>query len=368
MEYMVVLFVEAEMRVYMIFNSERIFKPISYSLSIITFCLACSNESVDTVFELSDAPIVEILTIPYIDDPYYQTSLNSMIQANNSRLLVTPANPVAETVLFGYNINAIQQNEQNVSSSLINVINQGTGPFEASRIMLSSKNVTGDTLSFMSENSSKIILINTDNEISEFFLDRHIAFMMGDSFTFSGGHIGFSIEPRFGDGHLIGVYNITNGNLKTGLPLRVPIGFQPAIRNRVFTSAAVPGGFVFYFVGDRSFYYVNYDAEISGVFILGKDDPISKPYTINNPMDAPSARPHIPKMEFSNGYLHILMDGLIWIIDLDNGETIRKLKFFEDSNDQLYPLEFTTNNNTIFLRHGRDRILRAQIDHSWYER
>jgi len=304
---------------------------------------------------------VSVDVVTYIQDPDFQASIRSLIQANDSGLFMTPVMPVKNTVLFHYDV----KNDGPERMSGPSVF-RGQGPNEALDISLSAKNTAGDTLAFLSINSAKILFIDAGLNVSERFLASQILTKTGDAFSYSNGYLGFSMEPRLGEGNLFGVYNFQNGSFYAGFPLRVPLNMEPAIRNRVFASAAVPDGFVFAFTGDRKFYRVNYKAEITGIYVLGEDEPIGEPFRINNPKESVSSRPYITKMEYSNGYLHVMMDQKIWVIDLESRQSIAQLEFVDKSGEIINPFEFTMNGKMLFIRQGRDLIHKVEIDQNWY--
>jgi len=330
-------------------------------LVLLMYWVGCQKDTSFDFDYIQPGEIVSVAVDTYIQDPDFQISIRSLIQANDSGLFLTPAMPVSNTVLFNYDVKTDGPDRMSGSS-----VFRGQGPNEALAIYMSSKNVAGDTLAFLSINSAKMLFIDEGLNVSELFLNNQIATKTGDAFSYDNGNFGFSMEPRLGEGNLIGVYNFQNGSFYAGFPLRVPLNMEPAIRNRVFASAAVPDGFVFAFTGDRKFYRVNYKAEITGIYVLGEDEPIGEPFRINNPKESVSSRPYITKMEYSNGYLHVMMDQKIWVIDLESRQSIAQLEFVDKSGEIIIPFEFTMNGKMLFIRQGRDLIHKVEIDKNWY--
>jgi hypothetical protein len=335
--------------------------PIKF-FALLLFWTGCQKEISIHPEWIKPGETVTVQVVSFIQEPDFQISIRSLIQANHRDLLMTPAVPVDKSVLFSRQIRG-----NDVNSASYTVIPYGQGPNEAITISMSSKNAAGDTLAFLSLQGAKILFADSSMNVSEHIFSDYVVNKAGDTFAYGNGFIGFSIEPMVGDGDLIGVYHMSNRTLKSGFPLRVPLQMEPAIRNRVFSSAALPDGFVFAFTGDRKVYRVNYNAEVTGIFVLGESDLIEEPFNRNNANDPVSSKPHIPKMEYSNGHLHVLMDSKIWIIDLETGRSLRQLTFTEDSGDALIPLEFSMNYKNIFIRRGRDMIYIAETDGKWYD-
>ena len=363
--FMVVQYVEDSHKKSMIslLKGERMIKhPIKF-FALLLFWTGCQKEISINPEWIKPGETVTVQVVSLIQEPDFQISIRSLIQANHTDLLMTPAVPVDKSVLFRRRIRG-----NDVNSASYTVIPFGQGPNEAVTISMSSKNAAGDTLAFLSLQSAKILFVDNSMNVSEHIFSDHVVNKAGDTFAYGNGYIGFSIEPMVGDGDLIGVYNMSNRTFKSGFPLRVPLNMEPAIRNRVFSSAALPDGFVFAFTGDRKFYRVNYNADVNGIYMLGESDPIEEPFNRNDANVPVPSRPHIPKMEYANDYLHVLMDSKIWIIDLETGRSLRQLTFTDDSGEALIPLEFSMNYKNIFIRRGRDMIYMAEIDNQWYDK
>jgi hypothetical protein len=363
--FMVVQYVEDNHKYSKIFflKGEEMIKYLINIFAVLLFLFGCQiEESIHPEWiKPGETDTVQVFSL--IQEPDFQISIRSLIQANHTDLLLTPAMTVDKSVLFSRKIR-----DNDINSVSDTVIPFGQGPNEAVTISMSSKNAAGDTLAFLSLQGSKILFVDNSMNVSEHIFSDHMVNKTGDTFAYGNGYVGFSIEPMVGDGDLIGVYNMSNRTLKSGFPLRVPLNMEPAIRNRVFSSAALPDGFVFAFTGDRKFYRVDYNAEVNGIYVLGESDPIEEPFNRNDANDPVPSRPHIPKMEYSNDHLHVLMDSKIWIIDLETGRSVRQLAFTDDSGGAVIPLEFSMNNKTMFIRRGRDMIYMAEIDSQWYDK
>ena len=72
--------------------------------------------------------------------------------------------------------------------------------------------------------------------------------------------------------NILRIIDLEKGTIVGGVPLRVPNGYEPAIRNQVFSMASVPNGFAVSFVGDRKFFIVYYSGTIKNEIILGESD------------------------------------------------------------------------------------------------
>lgn len=324
--------------------------------------ISCDNNNVIT--HSLNAPEAETVIVQQpLDDHDFAISLYSMIQVNNSGLYVTPAQVINDSVLYYY------PNERKTlcCHKVEGIIRQGRGPLEMTDVRLSTKTVTGDTLIFFSSHLSKLITIDNNGLVNEIKLQEPDLTKMGYAFSYNKTHLAFSLEPALGNEHLIEIINTVSGDFVTTFPRRVPFGFEPAIRNQVFSMAAVPDGFVVSFVGDRKLYRFNFNGDILDEIIMGKSEPIGKPYKIQNPQSAPSSKPYIPKIEYHNGYLFVLMDQQIWILKYEDFEPVKRLKILRDPNEEIAPVtDFSVTSDFIYVRMGRNELYRMTTNSNWY--
>lgn len=291
----------------------------------------------------------------------YLMSFNSFLQSNESGLYVTPFNAVNDSVLFkfsGYN---------NISKRLRGAIREGNGPNELLSIYLSTK-TTSDTLIFYSMNSSAYLSIDSSGNISEKQRGPVNVFINGSSIGYNKGHF---LLPSFNSSHSKNnLLTITNTRLNTQIDFfepRVPAGYEPSIRNQVFPIGALPNGFVFSFLGDRKVYTTGFEGSIENIVVLGESDPIEEPYLLSGSSRPPGARPYITKIEFFRDHLFILMDNHIWILEYPDLTLKKILEFNRNVEEDTPPvIDFSINNELLFLRIGRDGLFSSNTNKNWF--
>lgn len=329
------------------------------SLVIIVSCTQRNDNSSDEKVNFSNTKTYTVELEKLFLDDQFNISLSSLIQVSNNNLFVTSSSPLHDTVVFAYDIH-------NSDNKTINSIKNGYGPFEATSINNSSKNITNETISFLALGNAKIIFVDDYLDKSDFTIQPEIFNKLGDVITYHDNMIAFSVEPNVSNGKLIGIYNIDSDTIHYGVPIRVPHQMQPAIRNRIFAICPIPNGFALAFLGDRKVYLINNEATTIAILHLGESDPIEEPFRINNPFDAPSSRPYIPKMEYQDGVLHILLDHEILLVDIPSLNVKTRIKFINYDHSVITPLEFTLNDSHLFVRTTRNKIYVTDVLHEWY--
>lgn len=285
----------------------------------------------------------------------FSISNYSFLQGNLSGLYITPNFIDSGNVLLKYD-----QFSNVCCAKLVGVLNEGKGPLEMPNVSLSGKNYLDESLLFFSSSAQKFIGIDSIGNAKEFKLrDKNIS-QMGFSVTQSSKYLAYSLQPMRGGAvtNILRIIDLEKGTIVGGVPLRVPIGYEPAIRNQVFSMASVPNGFAVSFVGDRRFFIVDYSGTIKNEIILGESDPIGDPYKISRPQHSASSRPYIYKMEYFDNHLIVLMREGIYLLDGENYSPIKEIKPFFNGEGVSGILDFTIADSTFFYRIGRGDIFR----------
>jgi len=294
-------------------------------------------------------------------------SLYSFIQANNSGLYITPSNTINDTVLYQLKSDRVGRCCQKLEGK----VREGKGPKEITQIFASSKTVHSDTLLFYSPNSARYLAINNEGDLIEDFSLKTPKDVIntGNSFAYSNGYF---LIPSFSVGYktesLLTLVNFNNGKRKDFFTPRVPLGFEPAIRNEIVAMAALPNGFALSFVGDRKVYLIDLNGEIKKQLIFGKSEPIPEPYKVKDPKQGPSSKPYIIKIEYYKGNLLVLADNLIWILEFPSYQTQAVLKILRDPEEQSAPLiDFSVSEEVFYLRMGRDGLYYVKVNNNWFK-
>lgn len=328
------------------------------AVMVVLCMISCAHESSQQEIPYTTLVPQDTIRIT-VDNPIeYMSgyiSMHSLFQSTGGSLYVTTAQNT-----FGAHVHQYPTIlDQNVEP--VPLIKHGRGPFEVMNISLSSRNVRGDTLIFLSTTSGKMVFIDSLGMKSEQRIIPETFVHLGDCFSFNDGIMAYAVEPRTSDGNLIAIHDTRTDIRRTAIPLRVNIDTEDAIRNRVFSCAALPTGFAFYFVGDKKIYVVDRETMDVSHIVLGEDDPMANTVVVSRPEDAKGAKPHIPKMEYYQGHLLVLFEGRIIAIDLNKPDVSQALEFYDKNGVHLNPWEFTISNDVIYLRQGRNTIYRAQI-------
>jgi hypothetical protein len=285
-------------------------------------------------------------------------SFYSFIQANESGLYVTPSNPVNDSVLYKYSHNKTGE----CCMPLYGIIREGRGPLELQSVNLSTKTANGDTLLFYSFNDSKYLLMDNTGKVFEHINTSVNVLNTGSSFAYSNGYL---LLPTFGKmlgrDHLLTILKVSEDTQYDFFEPRVPPGFEPSIRNLVFPMGAIPDGFAISFLGDRKVYILGFDGEIKRELIFGQSDPIPSPFTITNPVEGPSSRPYVTKIEFHKGNLYVLIERMIWILDYPSFEAKKKIAVIRNQEENSAPvIDFSVTDDIMYLRIGNDGLYYIQ--------
>jgi hypothetical protein len=246
------------------------------------------------------------------------------------------------------------------------VIRYGRGPGETVSISRSNKTIQNDTLAFLSRENANIILLTSDMKSIDLDIESNVFSRMTGEFALDNDYLLFENTPHLQSGALVGVLDLRNGSIQYGISPRVPYGYQPAIRNVIATVSPIPNGFALAFLGDRKVYIIGYSAVVSRILALGVSDPIEKPYRINDPFEAPGAGPYIPKMQYHNGLLHVLMDGTLYLLDLESQRVKTVIHFVNREDERMTPLEFSASGDHMIVRIGRNRFYPVHLEPDWY--
>lgn len=292
-------------------------------------------------------------------------SLYSFLQANDSGLYITPSSIINDSVLYKYPINEVGK----CCVELEGTVREGRGPNELLQIYSSTKTINGDTLLFYSPNSAKYLSINNEGIIFEPFNTSGKIINTGYSFAYSKGYLLMpTFNKVFSRDYLLTMMNVNTNVQKKIFKPRVPAGYEPAIRNQIFTMGALPNGFAVSFVGDRKAYIIGFDGQIKHELIFGKSEPIPEPYKITNPRQAPASKPYLTKIEFHNGNLFVLLDNVIWILDYPSYQTKELIKILRDPEEKSAPvIDFSITDETIYVRMGRSDLYSVKVNPNWYK-
>lgn len=336
------------------------------TLIIITSCISTDENQpkIRNTVDINDVTKV-IFTADKLElENDYFMSFHSFLQANESGLYVTPNNAVNDTVLFKLPSDLFGNKN---SKRLRGAIREGNGPNELLNISLSTQTAS-DTLIFYSINSSAYLSIDSSGNITEKKGTPINVFSSGSSLGYNNGHFLFpSFHSVYSKDNLL---TITNTALNTQVHFfepRVPAGYEPAIRNQVFPIGSLPNGFAFSFLGDRKVYTIDFKGSIESVIVLGESDPIPEPFKISESSRPPGAKPYITKIEFFRDHLFILMDNYIWVLDYPDLELKNVFEFKKNLEDDKAPvIDFTINNDLLFLRIGRDGLFSINTNQNWF--
>ncbi len=293
----------------------------------------------------------------------FEYSNYSFIQANNSGLYVTPATAIDGFALYRYTIKPEKEFTQ-----VDSVVRLGRGPNELELLQMSSKTTSGDTLLFSSP-FNKILLVNQSGELSEWDIDLYSKKVINYGYFFSYGNNNLLI-PSFNPiqtDYLFTIYEVEGNQVYDSFPPRVPYGFEPSIRNVPVGETPLPDGFAISFLGDRKVYLLNEMGEINKEIILGESTIIPSPYKVKNPQDAPSAIPHIPKMEFYKGHLLVLADNIIWVVEYPSFNLKSKIRLLHNDQVETSPvIDFSVTDRYLYARIGREGMFYTETDRNWF--
>jgi len=328
--------------------------------SIQLFNFSCKKEQKLSKIHVKNVDITKVEINKLDRSNYFPLSLYSFIQAHKNGLFITPNRAVKEHLVFKY--------ENSRYDTLTGVIRKGRGPNELVNVSASSKTSDNDTLLFYSSNSVRYLGIDEKGELIEPFTTTRKMVNTGYQFAYNNGYLLIpSFLKGYNEDYLFSLINVKTKNIKEFFKPRVPIGYEPAIRNRPFTIGALPDGFAIAFVGDRKIYITDFDGILSHELIFGDSEPIPEPFKINDPNDAPSSKPFVLKVEYHSEHIFVLLDKTIWVLHYPSYTTKAQLQFKSPIEDKLLSvIGFSVNDNNIFLRVGRDDLYVVPINKKWF--
>lgn len=297
--------------------------------------------------EISDSIIVQKRDLDF------PISLFSFLQANRTGLYISSRIQVNENVLFRF-----QSDENHVEG----VVRSGRGPKELEFLTASTKSITGDSLFFFSHATQKFIMIDENGVLHDFDIFNSNFSVMDFSFAVNKDYIAFPIDIRFGRNELITIYNKESRSINTAIEMRVPIGYDPAIRNQVSAICPIPDGFAISFIGDKKIYLIDFNGEVFQEVILGESDSIEPIKKNEQNLTSSTANPYISKMEFKDRSLLILLEGEIIILDYDTMTMSKALSIFDSENLATRPIDFSVNDSIMFVRLGRTGIGKIDLN------
>lgn len=282
----------------------------------------------------------------------FPISLFSFLQANNTGLYISSRAQVDDTVLFKI--------IGDITNQPRGVLQSGRGPNEMEFLTSSSKSITGDSLFFFSHANYKFLMIDEAGEANDLSFSNSEFSAMEYSFAVNKNYIAFPVNIRFGKKDLITIYNKDSHEVSTAIRVRVPIGFQPAIRNQVSAICPVPGGFAISFIGDKKIYLINFEGEVFQELILGESDKIEPEQNSRHNLSS-SGKPYLVKMEFRKGRFFVLLEGDIWVIDYGTKNVSKIVRVFDKGNVATKPTDFSIADSTMFVRLGRNGIAQVEL-------
>jgi len=335
---------------------------IGYLICAVLISFSCEKHAEADLIKKNTETIIFASKMDIVDD--LPMSFYSFLQANESGLYITSPNPFKDSVLYKFPRNKIGE----YGVHLNGIIREGRGPLELQSVNLSTKTANGDTLLFYSFNDSQYLGLDNKGKIFDHIKTSVNVLNTGSSFAYSNGYLLIpSFSKMLARDHLLTMLNIHDGTQFDFFEPRVPAGFEPSIRNLVFPMGAIPDGFAISFLGDRRVYILGFDGGIKRELIFGQSDPIPRPYTITNPVEAPSSRPYITKIEFHNGNLFVLKERMIWILDYPSFEPKKKIAVIRNPDEDSAPvIDFSVTDDIMYLRMGNDGLYYIQTNPDWF--
>lgn len=332
--------------------------PLFFTLLVSVGCSRQVSEPTEIVVIAEGVQYIEVLLdSEYIEAPF-DASLFSLIQMMSTDIFITSAGAYEGYVLHAFNLDQ--------PLDIKTVIRHGRGPIETTSISSSSKTIQSDSLIFLSREQAKLLIVTSVGQVSDFEIDSEIYNQIRGAFSMQSGFIAFETNSHLHPKSLIAVLNVNSGAISYGIPPRVPYGYQPAVRNIISHMCPIPEGFALVFVGDRKLYLIDRAANVQRVLALGESDPIGTPFRVSNPSEAPGAYPRIPKMQYHNGLLHVLMDDSLYLLDLESQRVKTVIHFVNREDERMTPLEFSASGDHMIVRIGRNRFYPVQLEPDWY--
>lgn len=296
-----------------------------------------------------------------------ELSLNSLLQANNKGIALTPRLPISGTSLFYIPDRDINKKRDVCCNELRSLIRQGRGPGELQFVYASSETYNSDTLLFYSAKDARFVLFNQSMKQIKARPGFNLHFPVDFRFTLSNGYLLVPLDPQFfPGGKLLRIINTNTGKAINTYDARVPLGYEPHIRNNPSCIVSLPDGFGVAFIGDRSVELLDYQGNVKTRLIFGKSDPIGKPYKIRDPSLAPAGNLYIHKMEFQDGYLYVMVDHIIWIIRYKNLKPVTRLKIFTDIDQEATQAnDFSIVSDRLFIRKGWGKLYVLPFSENW---
>ncbi|MDR9417469.1 hypothetical protein [Gracilimonas sp.] len=348
------------------FNSSiNIGISLLYTVLFLTGCANSNNDHELFEIKLSESKVDKVVVSSMNMNEPYQLSFFSLIQANNSGLVVTHTQSNSDVVLSYID----QQNYSPCCVEFTPLVEKGRGPGEVTDIAASSKSFNSDTLIFYSLAEAKFILF--DRELK---LINELNFFPGDvsvrhNFTLGNGKLIISYNPQVNENNkLLKIFDLESNSGVDVIEPRVPVGYEPVIRNIAGAIGSTPNNILVALIGDREIRILDYDGSQVGTIKLGVNDPIGEPFKINSQKKSTRATAYISKIEHYKDHIFVLYQTELLIFDRINFLLKKRIKFYSDIEDSsLSVSDFSVGRDVLYIREGRNNLYETVINPNWVQ-
>lgn len=262
----------------------------------------------------------------------------------SSRLsLHAPIQNLADTLLLGMPVNSdtllykVYKDPSNPNTYKKEaLIYKGRGPNELLDIYSSYKPLNRNYIYYYSLMGQKLVRINDDFQIIDENSQKFTT-PIWDRFILEEDKL--IVENKLPIEEKSFIYtDILSKEAYGFIDLRVPKGYQPAIRNSIASMIVTDNYFIYSYTGDRSLQLIPLSAIHAGEvkntlkIQLGDDDLMEEPYKITNPFDAPSGIRHVNHMVYNKGKIYVSMAYKLFVID-EKEKTLLNIYELYTNND-----------------------------------
>lgn len=254
----------------------------------------------------------------------------------------------------------IKHFDSDCCESISSLILKGRGPKELTIVSAAGKSVDSDTVTFYSTNDAKFLIFDEELSLVQETKMHESLYIRGD-LIFRNNESLVSINPKFNDENIFRQISHENNDSYSFYPARVPIDYEPQIRNKISSITSTPDGFAFSFTGDKEVLFYNDENELYSILQFGSNDPIET-RKANPTNDGARSIAYIREIEYHNDNIFVLFDNEIIVFSYPELEPNKRFIFEQATNtlNRKYVTDFSVVDDLLYIVYNSSEILQLK--------
>jgi len=334
-------------------------------LILISTCLfiSCRNDhsiKKDDVTIISviqdDIDSVKVKTLPFYKNTDSRLSPSIGIIAVKKGLIINPFSNQGNKMASFF----INHYESDCCVHLSPLILNGRGPGELSIVSAAGKSVNSDTVTFYSANDAKFLIFDEELSLVEEAKMFEPLNIRGDLIFRNYASL-VSINPKYNDENIFRQINHENKSSYSFYPARVPVDYEPQIRNKISSLTPTPDGFAFSFTGDKEVLFLSKDNNTISRLQFGSNDPIET-WKANSTNDGARSMAYIREIEYHNDNLFVLYDNEVIVFSYPKLEPNKRFVFEQATNplNRKYVTDFSVVDDMMYIVYNSIEVMQIK--------